>query len=317
MTEGECSIEAPIFLVGAERSGTTMLRLMLDHHPELSWINEFEYTVDLVSPAGAPPGLGAYREWLSTHRIYLASGFEVQGETYSDVVRGFLRQRVRRSGKPIVGATVHRNFRQLMTLWPQARYIHLVRDPRDVARSVIGMGWAGNVWHGSREWVEVETELGELLPRLGQGRSVELRYEDLLADPAGMLRRICGFIGVAYSPQMLEYPADTTYEAPDPSLAWQWRRKLSEVEVRLVEARAGALLAERGYEPSRLPHLEVTKSAQRRLRLQNWAYRVRFRLHRLGPMLFLADQVTRRLGLKGLHKRVKLRMNEVTRRHLR
>lgn len=39
-------VEKPIFLVGAERSGTTVLRLMLDHHPQIAWCNEFEYVVD-------------------------------------------------------------------------------------------------------------------------------------------------------------------------------------------------------------------------------------------------------------------------------
>jgi hypothetical protein len=307
----------PVFLVGAERSGTTMLRLMLDHHPQISWINEFEYTVDRVSPDGAGPDLGEYREWLSTHRVYLASGFEIRGETYRDVVRDFLRQRLERSGKPIVGATVHRGFQQLAAIWSQARYIHLVRDPRDVARSVVAMGWAGNVWHGAREWAEVEQELGGLLPRLGTERVFELRYEDLLAAPEGMLRRLCDFVGVAYSPEALSYPDDTSYEAPDASLAWQWRRKLSERDVRLVEARVGPLLIERGYEPSGLPALEVTPAMRRRLGRQDRAYCVRFRLRRLGPRLFLADQLTRRLGMARLHKGVKLRINEVTRRHLR
>ena len=45
-------IHEPFFLVGSERSGTTLLRLMLDHHTQLSWCNEFEYAVDLVSDKG-------------------------------------------------------------------------------------------------------------------------------------------------------------------------------------------------------------------------------------------------------------------------
>lgn len=50
-------IEKPVFLVGAERSGKTLLRLMLEHHPDISWLNEFEYSVDLVSDQGEYPSL--------------------------------------------------------------------------------------------------------------------------------------------------------------------------------------------------------------------------------------------------------------------
>lgn len=48
-------ISKPVFLVGAERSGTTVLRLMLDHHPQIAFNNEFEYAVDLVSDEGKWP----------------------------------------------------------------------------------------------------------------------------------------------------------------------------------------------------------------------------------------------------------------------
>jgi hypothetical protein len=51
---------------------------------------------------------------------------------------------------------VHRHYDRLLRLWPEARFIHLVRDPRDVASSCIGMGWAGNVWTGVTRWIEAE-----------------------------------------------------------------------------------------------------------------------------------------------------------------
>jgi len=70
-------IDKPIFLVGAERSGTTVLRLMLDHHPQIAWCYEFEYVVDQISNNGDFPQLEAYYEWLETHRIFQGTGFEV------------------------------------------------------------------------------------------------------------------------------------------------------------------------------------------------------------------------------------------------
>jgi|GEM_PF-5624238 len=50
-------ISEPIFLVGSERSGTTVLRLMLAHHPQIAWCQEFEYAVDRVSDDGNFPNL--------------------------------------------------------------------------------------------------------------------------------------------------------------------------------------------------------------------------------------------------------------------
>ncbi|MGB3558270.1 MAG: sulfotransferase, partial [Geitlerinemataceae cyanobacterium] len=60
MTSTSQFVGEPILLVGAERSGTTMLRLMLSHHPEIAWCNEFEYSVDLISDTQEFPKLDRY-----------------------------------------------------------------------------------------------------------------------------------------------------------------------------------------------------------------------------------------------------------------
>jgi len=66
------NITTPIFLVGAERSGTTLLRLMLDHHPKMAFNYEFEFAVDQIDAAGNWPNLPTYYEYLAYHRIFLA-----------------------------------------------------------------------------------------------------------------------------------------------------------------------------------------------------------------------------------------------------
>jgi hypothetical protein len=159
----------PIFLVGAERSGTTLLRLMLDHHPEIAFFSEFEFAIEHVSGRGDFPDVDSYRHWLGNDRIFLDSGFHVDPTlAYPELVRSFLEQKRYRDRKPLVGATVHAGFDRLGSIWPDARYIHLLRDPRDVARSTIAMGWAGNVWTGVERWLEAESTWSRLrddLPR--------------------------------------------------------------------------------------------------------------------------------------------------------
>lgn len=308
----------PMFLVGAERSGTTLLRLMLDHHPEIAFFSEFEFAVERMDESGRPPDLAAYHAWLRSDRLFLDSGFRIDPALpYPDLVRSFLEQKRRCDGKARCGATVHKAFDRLPHVWPSARYIHLLRDPRDVARSAIPMGWAGNLWCGAERWVEAEETWQRLEDALPRDRWLEVRYESLVREPQAELERICAFIGVAYHPHMLSYPETTTYPAPDPAVAERWRASLSTDELSLVEARVGPLLEARGYAPSGAPVVAPTASDRRRLERQDRIARVRFRIDRFGPWLFVLEFVTRRLGLARLHGQVLRRMHVITRQHLR
>jgi hypothetical protein len=179
------------------------------------------------------------------------------------------------------------------------------------------MGWAGNVWTGVERWIAAERTWERLLRRLPKGHWIELHYESLIGNPEAELARICAFLGVSYARQMLDYPSSSTYSAPDPELTQQWKRKLSHHQVGLIETRVGELLVERGYEPSGLPALRVSKRAERRLRRQDRWAKMRFRVHRFGAVLVATDYLLRRLGLRWLHKPIQLRINQITDGHLR
>ncbi len=302
----------PIFLVGAERSGTTVLRVMLKHHPQITWCNEFEYSVDLIPNLKTLPSLDKYYEWLETHRIFQATGFTIDRSlNYEELVNSFLYQKRDRDGKPIVGATVHRHFDRLLQIWPNARFIHIIRDGRDVSRSSIGMGWAGNVWHGVNRWIEAEQLWEKMSKIIPPQRRIEVTYEGLIAEPVQTLTRLCDFIGVSYNPAMINYKNTSTYDLPDPKFIQQWRRKLSEYDIQLVESRIGKMLVERGYELSGLPPITVTPAIAQRLRLQDWWYRAQFRLQRNGLSLFVSDYLSRKLGLAQWQKSVRLKLNTI------
>ena len=311
-------VARPIFLVGAERSGTTVLRLMLASHPQLAWCNEFEYAVDLVSENGTPPPLKEYYEWLETHRVFRATGFEIDRDlTYQQLVNSFLSQKRNRENKPLVGGTVHRHFDRLLGIWPDARFIHLIRDGRDVARSCIGMGWAGNVWTGVGRWLDAERLWGQLCLELPQERFFELKYETLIEKPVETLTRLCEFIGIPDDEAMLNYARNTTYGLPDVRFIAQWRHKLSEPEIQLVESRVGKMLVERGYELSGLPPKAVNEAMFRRLRWQDRWKRAQFRLRRYGVPLFLENYLARRFGSKEWKKQVKLKIHAVEANYLK
>ncbi len=311
-------IEKPIFLVGAERSGTTLLRLMLNEHPQIAWCYEFEYAVDLISDDGIFPNLNNYYEWLETNRIFQSTNFTINYDfNYPELVNSFLVQERDRENKPIIGATVHRHYDRLLKIWPDAHFIHLIRDGRDVAKSCIGMGWAGNVWTGVERWLVAESlweKVKEILPK---SQYIELHYEELISSPKAELTRICNFIGLPYDEAMLTYPQTTTYKFPDPKLIQQWRGKLSNYEIQLVESRIGQMLKQRGYELSGNPFLSVTPIMEQQLKLQSWWKRIQFRVKRYGLPLFISDYLSRRLGLKQLQKQVKLQLNAIENQYLK
>lgn len=310
-------IQAPYFLVGAERSGTTLLRLMLSHHPQIAWCNEFEYAVDKISSNGEFPNLNEYYEWLEINRIFQDSGFVIDSNlSYPELVNDFLLQKQKHTQKEIVGATVHRNFDQTLTIWPEARFIHLVRDPRDVARSCIGMGWAGNIWFGVNRWLVAEETWEKLKQIIPPSRYLEVSYEKLICSPETELKTICQFIGTDYHPKMLSYAEKTTYDKPDSSLIQQWKNKLSQREIQLVEAKVNGWLTKRGYEFSNLPKIQVTPLEEQKLRLHNFSVRS-YRRFKKNPQLFVMGYFIRRFGLKSWKKWIRNKQNDLERANLK
>lgn len=290
---------SPIFVVGAERSGTTVFRLMLNHHPEVSVCSEFEYIVDSLVGCDGWPDLATFHTQLRSNWIFQEHGFDIDPSlSYPELANSFLEQVRQRKNVQQVVAVVHRNFDQLQRIWPDARYIHIVRDPRDVAKSVIGMGWAGNVWHGVRFWIEAEEMWNHMQPHIPGDRVIEIKYEDLISSSETVLRQVCQFMAVDYNPRMLDYPTTTTYSKPNPKLIHQWRKKLQPREVELVEARVGNLLLDRGYELSGQPIRYPSLPEQLWLKIEDKVGCMNHRFRQLGFWLFVGEYVSRKFNIK-------------------
>jgi hypothetical protein len=306
-------LEHPVFQVGAERSGTTMFRLMLNAHPKIAFASEMEFLVDLLPGRSDWPATEEFAEYLANNRIFNSPGYRYTIDPsldYPRLAQSFLHQFVERQDREIavVGATIHHHYTELLRIWPKSRFLHVLRDPRDVARSAIGMGWAGNTYHGVDIWITAERLWDELLAKITPDRWLEVRYERLVADTEAELRRVCAFLGVKFDPDMLRYHENSTYETANPSYAFQWKRKQSEEEIQLVEAKLGPLLEARGYEPSGLPALVVSPEQEARLARENYWAKVKHRVKFLGPALFTAEYITRRLGPQGAQRWVQKRV---------
>lgn len=299
-------------MFGSLRSGTTLFRLMLDAHPRLVCPGETDFLTDHLVKAG-----GKWRydlEALSKDRIFRAS--QARLPDTDEAVPAF-RQMItdllgKDEGRLVLVA--HRGLDRLLELCMDLSVLHIVRDPRDVARSAIGMGWAGNVFYGVDTWLKTEREWDDLKTRFAPDEQFEVRYESLVRDPEAALTDTCRFLGLAYDPAMTGYFRNSSYDRPDPKLAEQWREKLDVQEIGLVEQKIGHFLENRGYGPS--GHPPVSPGVFMRLALWAgnkrgiWAWRIR----RHGWRDPVISTLGRRLGLPVLARSANSRMAQTNSR---
>jgi hypothetical protein len=268
----------PLLLLGVRRSGTTLLRVMLDRHSQLAVPDESYFVpqladrhlrrVDADDFVDDLRRLATLADWdvpLDRVRARLRDGMPV-GEAIGTVYDVYAEQR----GKPRWGDKTPmymQNLRLLRRLFPDALYVHLIRDGRDAALSFLAMpaGIMTETWMQPRtpagfacQW-RTEVAAARRFGRRVGSRYLEVRYEELAADPGAVLRRICEFAGLEYEPAMLEYAgnvdvADKPHQQrllqPPTKGLRDWRTQMSSRDAAAFERVAGDLLRDLGYETS-------------------------------------------------------------------
>lgn len=312
------SADAPdiCVLFGALRSGTTMLRLMIDGHPRLICPGETDFLTDHLI-LGSDGGWKYDLDALANDRIFQNSRAELPPA--SEAGAAFRSMAADLKGRDLgrLVLVMHRGLGRLLDIAPNIPILHLVRDPRDVARSAIGMGWAGHVYYGMDIWLEAEEEWERMAPRLVGCQTLELRYEALIQNAEGVLGHVCSFLGERYHPGMLSYSDSSTYDRPDPAFAEQWRTKLNASELGLAESRLGDLLARRGYKFS--GHRPIVPGRVERFGLwfQNKKSIWQFRIKKFGLLDPLIMALARRLSLTQLSMAAQRRMDKTIRENLK
>ena len=299
-----------LFVYGALRSGTTVFRLMLDAHPEIANPGEMDFLFDhLKADISHPTGWRYDLTALRDDRIFLARNIDIRhGLEGLDLLHDFLRQLSDRSGDQILSINLHRHAGRAAKILPDAKFLHMLRDPRDVARSSIQMGWAGTLYHGVGHWLTTEQDWDTA--RIAPNRVLTLRYEDLISDPEHHLREVCEFSGCTFDPAMLTYHEGTTYAAPDPALIYQWKHKADPADIRQLESRAADLMARRGYAPTG-PATPLGAPTRAQISLLNKLAVWRFGINRFGLTLFLGEKASRWLRLTPIQRRLRKRMNRI------
>ncbi|MFK7897275.1 MAG: sulfotransferase [Myxococcota bacterium] len=315
MSQKNDALDAPVFLVGTTRSGTTVLSLMLGSHPALAHLGEFEWPWDFPSDEDRPD-LAEYHHWLSTNRHFNHHRVEIDSALgFDDLVRSFLEQMwemddPERECKALV-TQVHRHYEQALRIWPNARFIHIVRDGRDVCASWIKFAWLGNGHRAGHDWKAAMEEWRAAERLIDPANRIELRFEDLINDVENQLARLCEFLGLPYDEAMLRYHEHTTYGPIDPNQAGKWQTGLDRRHLRLFEAVAGEELEAQGYPRSDEPAYAMRPWSRLWLRIDDAIRHNLGRVEKYGFSIWFWDHLTRRLPIAGAHDAVQLRINAV------
>jgi len=294
-----------VFLVGCARSGTTLLGRIVDAHPQIAITPELHWITDAILDnlrgLGERPWSGRRKGWLepegtvppdlvpalAQHKRFRQLGFTRQefegllvGEQVSYVafLNGLFDLYGRKKGKPLVGNRTPAYVQRVASLhafWPRARFVHLIRDGREVCLSVLTWThalrsagryatWAEDPVTTTALWWKRKVGLARQRGQaLGPELYYEIRYENLVSRPAEECSRLCAFLGMPYDEAMLRFHEGRTRADPglDAKEAWRpitpglrdWRSQMPSADVERFEAAAGDLLNEIGY-PRAFPH---------------------------------------------------------------
>ncbi len=262
-----------IFVIGAPRSGTSWLHQMLAEHKAMAGLGATELT--LFSRYLSPWVTNFANEKRDNEAGKWSQGLPVlfTDEEFEQHMRGFVDAVYTKLHERTPSAThlldKHPNYSNHLPLidrfLPQSKFVHIIRDGREVAVSMISVrrrvGHSpGEVRGAATEWKRCITNARAYAATLGSDRYLEVRYEDLVNDTAGQLARVFAFCGIEANRTFVESVAAShnievrQVSGGDASLnklratpGAIWKEKMSIAERRMFDRIAGPLLRELGY----------------------------------------------------------------------
>jgi hypothetical protein len=325
MRNADSSWPAPVFpfIVGCGRSGTTLLRSMLDSHPALAippetyfiprLAREWQQSIlrsrpDVVRFVDALSGTNGFKQMDVPVHVLRArlSGSLPSG--YADAIRWVYAIYSDRRGKRRYGDKTPAyvlEIDRLSALFPEAVFVHIIRDGRDVAMSFVDGGWANDLGQAILYW-KLQVSRGRASgKRLATGRYIEVRYEDLVADPSSVLAGICRSIRLPFNEAMLEYgisadqwvastpiPERHRSLSLEPTLGLRdWRTQMPQEDVAELGVLAGSLLGELGYSNC------VDRRSPRTFALASWKWSL-WQFHRVASKVSRASRAPRAVNVR-------------------
>jgi hypothetical protein len=234
----------PIFILGTQRSGTTLLTRALSAHPEVFIQNEI--SVDKV-----------FRYDADKAEILSNIDKEIQVRHHQGLDKLLSSQNKKIWGIKDPQLTEHLG--ALRQFLPECKFIIIVRDGRGVVNSYIDNKWGlgTNAYTGAHRWHKEVSQQKQLMAEYPES-FILIRYEDLVTDMETQVKKACIHIGVDFKAEMLTYFTKkaqfkehksniNTNKKPDVNIAEKWRKELSIQQISLVEYVATKELVANGY----------------------------------------------------------------------
>ncbi|HUO10380.1 MAG TPA: sulfotransferase [Phycisphaerae bacterium] len=271
----------PTFVVGCERSGTTLLAVMIGRHSSIAMMPETHFFLRVV-PRRLSKESGAHAELLERFRrspraidlefdrAEVLARFSQMPPTYAGLFETLMTMYAERWGKPMGGEKTpfHLLRVPLIVKWfPEARIVGIVRDGRDVVRSIMSAPWTAHRSLRRHCWKWAQSaELSRRLVREYPRNFMLIRYEDLVSEPEKTLRDVDAFLGVPFEAGQIEAggPSPVVPERergwkanavghPDKSRIGAWEKEVTTRERLIMNSLMGPELRVFGYGNTELP----------------------------------------------------------------
>jgi sulfotransferase family protein len=238
----ERTAERPIFVVGYQRSGTTLLQSLLGAHrriaapPETHFIFRIADLADFYGDLAEDTNLRrALHDTLSPPvPLFADCGFDEdqlfqqarsRERTYAALLDTVMSDFAARHGKQRwCEKTPTQPADAVFRLFPMAQVVHIVRDPRDVIASSLETPWTrSNAVSLARAWSSFTATNIRSGFEAGPASFIQVRYEDLTRDPPAVLRQVCTFLGEEFDPGMISEPERRRPTIAKAAAPWQAR----------------------------------------------------------------------------------------------
>lgn len=260
----------PLFIGGAERSGKTYLRFMLISHPAFAisrrtnlWTRYYRRFGNLHRSDNRARCLQAILQHKHVHALHidearLRQQFQAGPHTYARLFALIHEQYAAREGKPRWGdqtQLVERPAIHILSAYPDAKLIQLIRDPRDRYEALCARDkQRPHIGAATAKWLH-SAAMAERNRRAFPGRTRLLRYEAMVTDPAATMRDVCAFLNIDYRPEMLHMTGAARFQQPDVSpdgplttaYIGRYRQRLSAHEITFIQEHAGQQMQALGY----------------------------------------------------------------------
>jgi hypothetical protein len=281
----------PTFIIGSQRSGTTMFRLMLNNHPDICvphesvFITVFYRKLDEYGNLNNSDNMRNLLTDISAHPLVVRGKLIPCQEavlacsptTYAELITAIFDSYAAQKGKSLwcdKTPFYTEDIDLLNNIFPNSRFIHIVRDGRDVALSQKNMSWlSSNLPNIARQWQHKAILCHKVGAVLGPARFLEIKYEDLVLNTESTLQDVCRYLGVNFSKDMLNYHEEAENVVPGESIKWHtnsikkpdpakvlaWRTNMPRSDRVIFEQFAGDALEMLGYERENLKHNAYSK----------------------------------------------------------